>query len=150
MTPDELTAIVLEWSTTFIRLSLHDFNHYTRSAGLSMAQMTVLMHLYYQGPNEVSKVCEMMQLTRPGASQMIERMVQQGVVERTEIPGDRRVRMVGLTDQGRKVVEESIAARQAWIEKLVSGLSAAETERVAEALRILNDHTGHLEIRPAG
>ncbi len=150
MTPEELTAIVLDWSTTFIRLSLHDFNHYTRSAGLSLAQMTVLMHLYYQGPHEVTKICEMMQLTRPGASQMIERMVQQGVVQRAETPDDRRVRMVSLTEQGRRVVEESIAARQAWIEQMVGGLSAAETERVAEALLILNEHAGKLEIHPAG
>jgi DNA-binding MarR family transcriptional regulator len=150
MTPEELTAIVMDWSTTFIRLSLHDFNRYTRSAGLSLAQMTVLMHLYYQGPNEVTKICEMMQLTRPGASQMIERMVQQGVVQRTEIPGDRRVRMVSLTEQGRRVVKESIAARQAWIDQMVGGLSAGEAERVAEALRILNRHAEKLEIHPTG
>ncbi len=140
--------MVLDWSTTFIRLSLHDFNRYTRSMGLSLSQMTVLMHLYYQGPSEVTNFCEMMQLSPAGASQMIERMVQQGVVQRTEAPDDRRVRLVSLTGQGRQIVEESIAARQAWIDQLVAGLSADEGERVAESLRILNEHASKLEIHP--
>jgi DNA-binding MarR family transcriptional regulator len=148
MNQTDLTAIVLDWSTTFIRLSLHDFNHYTRSTGLSLAQMTVLMHLYYQGPSEVTNFCEMMQLSPAGASQMIERMVQQAVVQRAETPGDRRVRLVSLTGQGRQVVEESIAARQAWVEQLVAGLSAEEGERVMEALKILNEQASKLEIHP--
>ncbi len=45
----ELTKLVFDWSTTFIRLSLHDFKRYTRDAGLSLARMMLLMHLYYQG-----------------------------------------------------------------------------------------------------
>ncbi len=148
MSHTDLTTMVLDWSTTFIRLSLHDFNRYTRGVGLSLAQMTVLMHLYYQGPGEVTNFCEMMQLSPAGASQMIERMVQQGVVQRTETPGDRRVRLVSLTEQGRQVVEESIAARQSWVEQLVAGLSAEEGEQVAKALGILNEHAGKLVIHP--
>jgi DNA-binding MarR family transcriptional regulator len=149
MSDTDLTRLVLDWSTTFIRLSLHDFNRYTRSVGMSLAQMTVLMHLYYQGASEVSNFCEMMQLSPAGASQMIERMVQQGVVKRAEIPGDRRVRLVSLTEQGRQVVEESVAARQVWVEQLVAGLSAEEGQRVTEALGILNEQARKLEIHPA-
>lgn len=148
MTHTDLTTTVLDWSTTFIRLSLHDFNHYARSVGLSLAQMMVLLHLYHQGSSEVTNFCEMMQLSPAGASQMIERMVQQGVVQRAEAPGDRRVRLVSLTEQGRQVVEASITARQAWVEELVAGLSAEEGERVTEALRTLKVHASRLDIHP--
>lgn len=148
MEPVQLTAILLEWSTTFIRLSLHDFNRYTRGAGLSLPQMTILLHLHYQGPNEVTQICEMMQVTPAGASQMIDRMVQQGMVRREEVPGDRRVRLVKLTDKGRKVVLESIAARQAWIEDLVAGLPPAEVERIGNALLTLNQAASKMEIHP--
>ena len=106
------------------------------------------MHLHYQGPSEVTNFCEMMQLSPAGASQMIERMVQQRVVQRSETPGDRRVRLVSLTEQGRQVVEASIAARQAWVKELVAGLSAEEGERVTEAFRILNVHASRLDIHP--
>lgn len=144
----QLTAILLEWSTAFIRLSLHDFNRYMRSAGLSLPQMTILMHLHYQGPSEVTQVCEMMQVTPAGASQMIERMAQQGVVSREEKPGDRRVRLVTLTEKGRQVVLESIAARQAWIDELVAGLSPAEAGRIGNALLTLTQIASKMEIHP--
>lgn len=149
MKPADLTATLLDWSTTFIRLSLHDFNRYTRNAGLSLAQMTVLMHLYYQGPSEVTTFCEMMQITPAGASQMIERMVQQGAVQRSEAPVDRRVRLVSLTGQGRQLVEESIAARQAWVEQLVANLPEDDARRINEALQTLNEYASKLEIHPA-
>jgi DNA-binding MarR family transcriptional regulator len=144
----DLTTVLLDWSSTFIRLSLHDFNRFTRNAGLSLAQMNVLMHLHYQGPSEVTNFCEMMQISPAGASQMIERMVQQGVVQRAETPGDRRVRLVSLTEQGRQLVLDSIAARQAWIEQVVGTLSAGERERISAALQILNERASGLEIHP--
>src|SRR5512133_1966147 len=149
MKSTHLTATLLDWSTTFIRLSLHDFNRYTRNAGLSLAQMTVLMHLYYQGPSEVTTFCEMMQITAAGASQMIERMVQQGAVQRNEDPSDRRVRLVSLTEQGRHLVEESITARQAWVEQLVESLPEEDRGRIQAALQTLNEQASKLEIHPA-
>lgn len=148
MKETDLSAVLLDWSSTFIRFSMHDFNRFTRSAGLSLAQMNVLMHLHYRGPSEVTNFCEMMQVSPAGASQMIERMVQQGMVQRTEIPGDRRVRLVSLTESGRQVVLDSIAARQAWIEQLVDRLSAEEQVRIAAALRTLNERASGLDVPP--
>jgi len=141
----DLTKVMLDWSTMFIRISLHDFNRYTRNTGLSLVQMTVLLHLYYQGPSEVMNFCEMMQVSPAGASQMIERMAQQGGVQRGEAPGDRRVRLVSLTEQGRALVEESIAARQAWVEQLISDLSAQERDQGLSALRTLTVRASKVE-----
>jgi DNA-binding MarR family transcriptional regulator len=143
----DLTTSLLDWSSTFIRLSLHDFNRYTRSAGLSLGQMTVLMHLHYQGASEVSRFCDMMQITPAGASQMIERMVQQGVVQRVESPGDRRIRLVELTESGRRIVLECIAIRQAWVDQLVKALSPTEQESIFAAMMTLNKHAEKLEIQ---
>ena len=39
---------------------------------------------------------DLMQVSPAGASQMVERLVQQGLVRRVESPGDRRVRQVHL------------------------------------------------------
>ena len=80
--------------------------------------MSVLVHLYYRGPREVMGFADLMQVSPAGASQMVERLVQQGLVHRVESRGDRRVRQVHLTEAGRQMVETSIAARQKWVEEL--------------------------------
>lgn len=145
---EELSSLLLEWSTTLLRLSLHDFHHVTRSQGLSLAQMFALMHLHYRGASEVTHFCEMMQISPAGASQMIERLVQQGVVQRDEIPGDRRVRLVQLTERGRQAVLESIASRRDWVEQIVADLSPEERRQIKSALNLLNERAAELDVRP--
>ncbi len=135
-TPD-LPQTLLEWSAVFMRRSMHDFMYYTRSSGLSLALMNVLMRLHYHGPCEVTELVGTMQVSRAAASQMVERMVQQDLVLRVESPDDRRVRLVHLTHKGRQVVEESIAARQKWMEALMDTLSPEQQTTIASALQTL-------------
>lgn len=148
MNDADLTKSLLDWSSIFIRLSLYDFNRYTRSMGVSLGQMTVLMHLHYQGPCEITRFCDMMLITPAGASNMIERMVQQGVVQRAELPGDRRVRLVDLTEAGRRIVLEGIAMREAWVTQLVVSLPIEEREKIFAAMLSLNQQVQILEAQP--
>jgi len=139
MSKIELTDILVDWSTEFLRLFMHEFTRSARASGLSFPQMNVLMHLYYQGPSEVMNFADVMQVSHPGASQMIERMVQQGLVKRMETPEDRRVRLVHLTDEGRKVLESNIAARRSWLEQLTGNLNEVETEEATKVLTQLKN-----------
>ena len=147
MADSEFTQSLLDWSAVSVRLSMHDFNRYARGSGLSLAQMSVLVHLYYRGPREVMGFADLMQVSPAGASQMVERLVQQGLVRRVESPGDRRVRLVHLTEAGRRMVETSIAARQKWVEELTASLTDEQMALIGAALRILTERAAALEIQ---
>ena len=133
----DLARSLLDWSAVWMRRSLHGLNRYTRAAGLSLAQMNVLMHLHYSGSCEVMDLTELMQASPAAASQMVERMVQQGLARRAESADDRRVRRVQLSAQGRKRVEEYIAGQQKEMEALAASLTAEQRAAVALALRVL-------------
>lgn len=145
MSEEDLAQIIMDWAVDFMRQSMHDFTRHARSAGFSLAQMNVLFHLYYRGDSEVTLFADLMQITPAAASQMVERMVQQGLARRTKTADDQRVRLVSLTEKGRGVVEESIAARQLWMQKLLSALSHQEKVAVIHALSILTEKAGQLE-----
>jgi DNA-binding MarR family transcriptional regulator len=145
MNNTELTKIVLDWSSLVVRLSMHDLNRYARATGLSLAQINVLLHLYYKGPREVMEFADFMQVSPAGASQMVERLVQQGLVRRVETTEDRRVRLVHLTDEGQQLVMESIAARRQWVGTLVALLTPEESETVGQGLSILGERAAQLE-----
>jgi DNA-binding MarR family transcriptional regulator len=149
MTDPDFTQSVLDWSAVLVRLSMHDFNRYARNYGLSLAQMSVLLHLYYRGPREVMGFAELMQVSPAGASQMVERLAQQGLVHRVEAPGDRRVRQVHLTEAGRQMVEISIAARQRWVERLTAALTNEQKTFISAALRLLMERAADLERQEA-
>lgn len=131
------TQAILDWTAIFMRLSMNGFLRFARRSELSWMQMAVLMHLHHRGPREVMACGELLQLSPAGASQMIERLVQAGLVQRGETPGDRRVRLVHLTEAGRQVVEESIDAQQEWLQPLLAALTAEQCAAVSETLRVL-------------
>ena len=141
---NEVDDAIMEWIAVFVRLWMHDVNNFTRSTGLSFAQMNLMLHLHYKGSCEVSGVSEVMQMTAPGASQMVERMVQQGLVTRSEVPGDRRVRAVCLTDQGRAVVNECINLHKTWVHDLGGSISPEDQASAIRILRQLTENAGSL------
>jgi len=69
---------------------------------------------------------------------MIDRLVKLGMVTRSESSTDRRIRRVQLTDNGKRIVEESIAARQAWVGRLVENISEDEQQLIHRAMHVLS------------
>lgn len=147
MNDREATQSILDWTAIFMRLSMNGFLRFARGSGMSWMQMAVLMHLHYRGPCEVMAFGELLQMSPAGASQMIERLVQQGLVQRTEAPDDRRVRLVHLTEAGRQAVEESIQAQQGWLEELLATLTDEQRAAASQALRMLTAEAARLEER---
>ncbi len=139
------TQAILDWTAIYMRQSMNSFFRFARNSGLSWAQMAILMHLYYRGPREVMACAELLQLSPAGASQMVERLVQQELVKRSETPDDRRVRLVQLTAAGRQMVDESIQAQQEWLEPLLAVLNDEQRASISQALRTLTAQAALLE-----
>jgi DNA-binding MarR family transcriptional regulator len=143
MENQDVTELLVEWSAQFMQATMQEFNRFARASGMSVLQLTVLNALYHSGPHEVTAFAEIMQVSPAGASQMIERLVQGGMVERRAAT-DRRVREVHLTDAGRAVVEKGLALRQEGLEALSAALPANKRSLVAEALALLIKETTRL------
>lgn len=146
---NDLAALLMDWLKTLLMITLHDITRLTRRTGLTLAQMNVLLHLYYSGPRDVSHLCETMQISPPGTSQMIERMVQLGVVERKEVPGDRRVRMIDLSEKGRQIILESLSMHRAWVDRLISGMSPEDRKHLVAVLPRLITSAAEADIHPS-
>lgn len=136
-----------EWIEIFMRNSLHSFILYSKESGLSMSQIGALSHIH-RGCGGVSDMGENMGITSAAASQMLERLVQQGLVLRTEDPIDRRAKRLVLTEKGVQVLQESIRHRQKWLDSLADTLTPAEQEQIAAALTLLVEKSARLEQQP--
>jgi DNA-binding MarR family transcriptional regulator len=77
---------------------------------------------------------------------MLERLVQQELVLRSEDPEDRRVKNLVLTEKGAQIIQESIHASQDWFDQLARTLSTSEKEQVVAALNILIEGVKRLDI----
>lgn len=146
---DLFTATLHEWMTVFMRRSMHNFMQHVRENGYSMSQINALFHVRREGGCGVTDLGEHLGITSAAASQMLERLVQQGLILRSEDPFDRRMKQLFLTDDGHKLIQESIHARQGWLNELTSTLSSSEQEQVIAALKILIEKAKSLDDQPA-
>lgn len=137
MNPELLAPLLLDWSNALLRRTLHDLTAFTRAHGLTPVQMNVLLHLYHRGECEIGRLQPVMQASKAAAGQLVERMEQQGLVERAASPLDRRARRVRLTARGRALVEESAALRRVWLDSLTAGLDEPARQRLAEVLQAM-------------
>ncbi len=145
MPTDPFVATLEEWNNVSMHRSMRNFLSYARKCGLSMSHIGALFHIHREGMCGVTELGNHLDVTSAAASQMLERLVQQELILRTEDPKDRRGKQIVLTDKGNQVLEEGIRARQKWLDDLTETLSEGEKETIMGALNILIEKTGNLK-----
>ncbi|MEP0806920.1 MAG: MarR family transcriptional regulator [Chloroflexota bacterium] len=133
----QISQSLRAWMDAFMHRSMREWARFAKSTGLSMSQFSVLMQLHHKGPCGMSEISERFDVTPAAASQLVEKLVQAGYLERTEDPSDRRAKLLTLSPAGAKLLEEGIRERYRWMDDLVQSLPAEEQVIVGEALEIL-------------
>ena len=142
---DPFLVAMQAWIEIFMRRSMHNFMHFARQKGCSMSQINTMFYILRHGPCGVSDVAEHLGISSAAASQLLERLVQQKMILRTEDPNDRRNKRISLTEKGKQIVADSMHARQLWIIDLESKLDQNEKDQVISALEILTTKTSLLD-----
>lgn len=89
-------------------------------------QSYVLDRVRISGMLFTSEIAEILTVSRPTASQMVNTMVERGWLTREVTGSDRRRQAVRLTEQGVEVIERRCRRRRARLEALVGALDASE------------------------
>lgn len=144
MSMDPFLATFQEWMEATMRGSMRHFLRYARESGLSMSHFGAIFHIHRAGSCGVTEIGEHLGVTSAAASQLLDRLVDHGLVIRAEDPDDRRVKRIELTHAGQQVLERGIQARQGWIRELAVTLTEKERETVTSALEILIDKANQL------
>lgn len=133
------------WAEVFTARSMREWVHYVRASGLSFPQFSTLMRLFHKGSCGISDVSEHLDVTAASASQLVDGLVQKGLLERVENPHDRRAKQVSLSPKGRALVEQGITVRNSWTEQLADHLTADQRQQVIAALTQLTEAAKNLE-----
>jgi DNA-binding MarR family transcriptional regulator len=142
---DPLVSTLEQWVDVFMHHSMRNFIGYARKSGLSLSQIGALFHLRSLGTCGVTDLGEHLGLTSAAASQMLDRLVGLGLIHRSEDPNDRRVKQIVLTSKGEKIVENSIRARQSWLDELAGLIPDLEKGSIISALNVLIERATQVE-----
>ena len=124
---------------------MHEFTRWMNRSSLSNSQLGALMRLYYHGDCPISNIGDNLGITAAAASQMVDRLVQNGLLQRDEDPDDRRVKRVTLTTKGNALVQEGVEARLKWLRDLETSLPEANHREIIASLSTLTEIAKELE-----
>ncbi len=144
----QFTNSIRAWMDIFMHRSMRGWGRFAKSTGLSMPQFSVLMQLHYRGACGMSRISEGYDITPAAASQLVDKLVQSGLIQRVEDPVDRRAKLLSLTDKGSGLIQQGMEERYRWVDELEEKLSVEERIRISEALDIMTHAAQELELEP--
>ncbi|WP_110817817.1 MarR family transcriptional regulator [Mycolicibacterium peregrinum] len=99
------------------------WRHLADRKGLSASATLVLVRLNREGPMRVTALAEAEGASQSGMTQLVQRLEQQGLLERCSDPDDGRACLVKVSEGGRRLWEERAVLRKQRIAELLAGLS---------------------------
>lgn len=104
---------------------------------LTTSQFYILKIINYYGALRASELAREMNVKPSTITVTINRLIEQGLVNRYHDREDRRAVIIELTKKGESVVEETIIARNEHITKYLSLLEFQEKEKLLQLLEKL-------------
>jgi DNA-binding MarR family transcriptional regulator len=116
---------------------------------LSLTQIK-LLYLLDAGAKKltVKQGAELVHVSLPAASRLVDDLVQRGFLARHEDSEDRRMKRISLTDAGRAVIHRLNAARLTGLNQFVERLTEDERHALKDALAMLLAHDDIAALRP--
>jgi DNA-binding MarR family transcriptional regulator len=106
-------------------------------AGLSMAQLHILLRLHRNDGMTMSQLAEMMGVSLSNATGLVDRIEERGFVERQRVPEDRRVVRIQVTPAGARLLEQVDALSDELLRSVLERVDRSELPAVGAAFAAL-------------
>ena len=102
--------------------------------GMTLPRFDVLAALDRHGEMTMGALSQSLLVSNGNVTQLVQKLVRDGLVEYYKPPADRRSSIVRLTPEGREVFARLARVHQDWIDQMVGGLDYTQRERIYVAL----------------
>ena len=138
---------IRSWWMLMAEASLGEDLAIMAETGLTLPQVLTLFKLHDQSPQCVSSIAAVLHLSQPATSQLLDRLVQEGLVDRTEDPGDRRRKRLAITPKGNRLVTRLAEAKSRGLDHAAKRLSPQVRRKLTS---VLQQALRQLDRGPAG
>jgi DNA-binding MarR family transcriptional regulator len=102
--------------------------------GMTLPQFDVLAALARRGEITMTELSRQLMVSNGNVTGIIDRLVEDGWVERAARPGDRRSTLVRLTPKGTEDFAAMAAEHETWVDELLGRFSRTDTLRMIAEL----------------
>jgi len=94
----------------------------------------------------MTDISQYLMITKPAATQAVNKLVEKGLVERVSDEHDRRVVYIQVTENGKMVFEREIEKRLAFVDRVVARMGDADADQLVVLLdRFLFETAAEIE-----
>ncbi|HET6662800.1 MAG TPA: MarR family transcriptional regulator [Acidimicrobiales bacterium] len=140
--PSDLEITELAGRLRLVSARLHRRLRQEADTGLSPSQQSALGTIELRGPITLGDLATAEQVTPPTITKVIARLEEEGLVDRTTDPFDRRITRVSATGEGRRRLEHSRARRNAFLALRLEELGPDAVHRLHDAIDALEELAG--------
>ena len=83
----------------------------------------------------MSEISRFLMVSNGNVTGIVDRLVADGFVARSQRNGDRRTSFISLTRKGRAAFAEMAAAHESWVDELLGGVSVRDAEQMSAKLK---------------
>ena len=131
-----LLAEVSQLKQAMMLSSSHQWQGDRMALNLTIGQLRVLFVLFGQTPMPMSALAQLLGIALPSCTNIVNRLVRAGMVERQEDSSDRRLVLCTLSERGNTLVTKLRQAGEVMSEALMRHLTTDELRIVAQAMAI--------------
>jgi MarR family transcriptional regulator, 2-MHQ and catechol-resistance regulon repressor len=106
-------------------------------AGLGLTDFAVLEALLHKGPLTITEIQGKVLLASGSMTAAVDRLEKKGLVKRSPAPSDRRAKVLGLTPEGRQVIETAFRRHATELESAMAVLNPSEKRELYALLKKL-------------
>ncbi|HMQ29698.1 MAG TPA: MarR family transcriptional regulator [Chloroflexaceae bacterium] len=135
--PDSTTALQEQMIALIRAFGLHQGDRTPCGKPVSVAEAHALLELSRHGPLPQRDLAAWLRLEKSTVSRLVAQLEQRGWLLRERSAEDKRVLLLALTPEGRRIAGELAASRRARFARLLAALPENEREPVLRALALL-------------
>jgi DNA-binding MarR family transcriptional regulator len=132
-TPDEVASAVLDTVPQAMR-AIRRLMRSGRATGLSVPQFRILLFARRSPGSNLSAAADHLGISLPAASQLVDRLVRAGMLDRSIRPHERRHVELRVTDIGNVALAECDALAREWLKGRFETLNGERRDAIVEAL----------------
>jgi DNA-binding MarR family transcriptional regulator len=106
-------------------------------AGMTLPRFDVLAALDRHGEMNMGALSQALLVSNGNVTQLVQKLVRDGLVEMRKPPADRRSSIVRMTPEGKKQFARLSEAHSDWIDEMLGDLNYTQRERLYVALGML-------------
>jgi DNA-binding MarR family transcriptional regulator len=143
---DELVTAVLTASRVLVGVSARSLAEVEDT--VTLAQFRTLVVLDNHEEINLNTLADLLSVTSSTAMRMINRLLISGMVTRRDNPTNRREVLLGVTDEGRRLVQQVTAKRREEITRIVAVMPETRRDELVMAMRAFAEAAHEPEPRP--